>query len=81
MLYDNGSVGNLTKVPIVNKNQLTIVGLGDRISSVSHKWLTSHKRCGSVGTGRRARLRILCILLACGFKSHLPHCEKVQPKG
>ena len=28
---------------------------------------------GSVGTGRRARLRILCIMLACGFKSHLPH--------
>ena len=30
---------------------------------------------GSVGTGRRARLRILCILLAYGFKSRLPHKE------
>ena len=29
--------------------------------------------CGSVGTGRRARLRILCSLRTCGFKSHLPH--------
>ena len=29
--------------------------------------------CGSVGTGRRARLRILCALRSCGFKSHLPH--------
>ena len=28
---------------------------------------------GSVGTGRRARLRILCLLQACGFKSRLPH--------
>ena len=27
----------------------------------------------SVGTGRRARLRILCSLRTCGFKSHLPH--------
>ena len=29
--------------------------------------------CGSVGTGRRARLRILWLLQSCGFKSHLPH--------
>ena len=29
---------------------------------------------GSVGTGRRARLRILWLLQSCGFKSHLPHC-------
>ena len=28
---------------------------------------------GSVGTGRRARLRILWALRSCGFKSHLPH--------
>ena len=28
---------------------------------------------GSVGIGRRARLRILCSLRTCGFKSHLPH--------
>ena len=33
--------------------------------------------CGSVGTGRRARLRILCSLRTCGFKSHLPHWFKV----
>ena len=31
------------------------------------------RKCGSVGIGRRARLRILCLLQACGFKSHLPH--------
>ena len=31
------------------------------------------KTRGSVGTGRRARLRILCSLRACGFKSRLPH--------
>ena len=30
-------------------------------------------KCGSVGTGRRARLRILWLLQSCGFKSHLPH--------
>ena len=32
-----------------------------------------HNECGSVGIGRRARLRILCSLRTCGFKSHLPH--------
>ena len=36
----------------------------------------SRGECGSVGTGRRARLRILCLLQACGFKSHLPHWVK-----
>ena len=39
--------------------------------------------CGSVGTGRRARLRILCSLRTCGFKSHLPHSfirERVYQK-
>ena len=33
---------------------------------------------GSVGTGRRARLRILCLLQACGFKSRLPHNKKTR---
>ena len=37
--------------------------------------MSANKRRGSVGTGRRARLRILCILLAYGFKSRLPHRE------
>ena len=27
---------------------------------------------GNVGIGRRARLRILCQVMACGFKSHFP---------
>ena len=31
---------------------------------------------GSVGTGRRARLRILWLLQSCGFKSRLPHPKK-----
>ena len=35
------------------------------------KWKTYIR--GSVGTGRRARLRILWLLQSCGFKSHLPH--------
>ena len=34
-----------------------------------HSW---RKSSGSVGTGRRARLRILWALRSCGFKSHLP---------
>ena len=29
--------------------------------------------CGRGGTGRRAGLRLLWILLPCGFKSHRPH--------
>ena len=33
---------------------------------------------GSVGTGRRARLRILCSLRTCGFKSHLPHYKFLE---
>ena len=38
--------------------------------------------CGSVGTGRRARLRILWAMRSCGFKSHLPHENKrVKPIG
>ena len=38
--------------------------------------------CGSVGTGRRARLRILWSLRSCGFKSHLPQEKKrVKPYG
>ena len=39
------------------------------------KW---NDTCGSVGTGRRARLRILWLLQSCGFKSHLPH-QRPQP--
>ena len=33
--------------------------------------------CGCGGTGRRAGLSLLWILLPCGFKSHRPHqhCE------
>ena len=38
----------------------------------SEVWYHSF-RCGSVGIGRRARLRILCPFRACEFKSHLPH--------
>ena len=34
--------------------------------------------CGSVGTGRRARLRILWLLQSCGFKSHLPHVKSLE---
>ena len=34
--------------------------------------------CGSVGTGRRARLRILWALRSCGFKSHLPHRKRFE---
>ena len=37
--------------------------------------------CGSVGTGRRARLRILWALRSCGFKSHLPHKKPLIFKG
>ena len=44
---------------IISKSRET----GDRKSNI----------CGSVGTGRRARLRILWLLQSCGFKSHLPH--------
>ena len=29
--------------------------------------------CGSVGIGRRARLKDLVVAIPCGFKSHLPH--------
>ena len=35
--------------------------------------------CGSVGTGRRARLRILWAMRSCGFKSHLPHLTLGKP--
>ncbi len=38
--------------------------------------IRSSDKCGSVGTGRRARLRILWLLQSCGFKSHLPHSLK-----
>ena len=38
------------------------------------------KKCGSVGTGRRARLRILWLLQSCGFKSHLPHEERKKSR-
>ena len=45
---------------------------GSNIVRVQIPFPASSKR-GSVGTGRRARLRILWLLQSCGFKSHLPH--------
>ena len=38
-----------------------------------HSW---RKSSGSVGIGRRARLRILWSMRSCGFKSHLPQILK-----
>ncbi len=40
---------------------------------------TPDNKCGSVGTGRRARLRILWAMRSCGFKSHLPHLTLGKP--
>ena len=41
---------------------------------------TPDNKCGSVGTGRRARLRILWAMRSCGFKSHLPHLTLGKPR-
>ena len=47
-----------------------------RISTIA----SSNLICGSVGIGRRARLRILWLLQSCGFKSHLPHSSRRNVK-
>ena len=43
------------------------------VDNIKNRCYNSSCSCGSVGTGRRARLRILWALRSCGFKSHLPH--------
>ena len=52
------------------RNHFVILSLVAREKIKNPKEMRS---CGSVGTGRRARLRILWALRSCGFKSHLPH--------
>ena len=55
-----------------SKNLLTIVA-SFAIITESLTDMRQIQMRGSVGTGRRARLRILWLLQSCGFKSHLPH--------
>ena len=56
-----------------SKNSLKIIKI--KVDKREGVWYDNQvaKTCGSVGTGRRARLRILWLLQSCGFKSHLPH--------
>ena len=57
-----------------SKNLLTIVA-SFAIITESLTDMRQIQMRGSVGTGRRARLRILWSLRSCGFKSHLPHTQ------
>ena len=59
----------IKKIEKIQKSTCHFYGSLILYRSCHERWQT----CGSVGTGRRARLRILCSLRACGFKSHLPH--------
>ena len=70
---------------IVQKTETTF--LKKSIDIYETKWyyhicLTNNRvsTCGSVGTGRRARLRILWSMRSCGFKSHLPHYIEQRKK-
>ena len=63
-----------------SKNLLTIIA-SFAIITESLTDMRQIQMRGSVGTGRRARLRILWSLRSCGFKSHLPHKKPLIFKG
>ena len=54
-----------------------VFGIVPIVATIS-KTYNRNAICGSVGTGRRARLRILWALRSCGFKSHLPHEKRFE---
>ena len=74
-LQQNQKLWNFWKKVLTYRNHFAILSLVAREKIKNPKEMRS---CGSVGTGRRARLRILWALRSCGFKSHLPHDFKSE---